>query len=174
MAGHGQDAAGRGLDAAEVPLVEAARLLNTTPEALRKRLQRGKSIRGSKRDSEWYVRLPAAVASRGQDVGSPPSGRVQDAPRDTAGHGQDASTWSLHDEFVDTLQAQVGDLRAMIAEQRVELEARRREVQELIVLLERAQRLALPSGVPNDTPVTNATPAPAPWWAWARWAWRRR
>src|SRR5437868_12413970 len=91
MAGHGQDVAGRVQVATEVPLGEAARLLNTTPEALRKRLQRGKSIRGSKRDGEWYVRLPAAVASRGQDVGSPPSGRVQDAPRDAAGRGQDTA-----------------------------------------------------------------------------------
>jgi hypothetical protein len=53
---------------------------------------------------------------------------------------------------------------------RDELVARRREVQELHVLL--AQRPALPAGVEISTPATNV--APVPWWSWQRWAWWRR
>lgn len=175
MAGHGQDVAGRGLDAGEVPLVEAARLLNTTPEALRKRLQRGKSMRGHKRDGEWYVRLPAAVASRGQDAGSPPSGRVQDAAQDTAGHGLDVSTPLLAElrHQRDQLEATVGDLRARLdAREQAEAELRR-----LLALALQQRALPAPTSVssrsasdPDET--TQPCVVSRPWWQ--RWAgWRR-
>jgi len=164
MAGHGQDVAGRGLDAAEVPLVEAARLLNTTPEALRKRLQRGKSIRGTKRDGEWYVRLPAAVASRGQDAGSPPSGRVQDVGRDTAGHGQDASTPRedpFARELVDVLEAEVADLRQANG-----------ELRRLLALALQTRALPAPRDIPTDPSGAPTESSRAPWWQ--RWRWWRR
>jgi excisionase family DNA binding protein len=62
---------------------------------------------------------------------------------------------------------------ATVAAQRVELEARRREVQELHVLLERAQRLSLPA--PSDDRVADSATLfrPRPWWSWRRWAWWR-
>jgi hypothetical protein len=166
MAGHGQDVAGRGLDAGEVPLVDAARLLNTTPEALRKRLQRGKSIRGTKRDGEWYVRLPAAVASRGQDAGSPPPGRVLDATRDTAGYGQDVST-----PLVDELRHQRAQLEEQMAAMRQQLAAAEVERSELRRLLALAlQTRALPA--PRDDPSPSDGPGHRPWWTALLW-WRR-
>jgi hypothetical protein len=39
-----------------VPLPQAARLLGTTSESLRRRLQRGLTIHGEKRDGAWHVR----------------------------------------------------------------------------------------------------------------------
>ena len=102
-------------------------MLNTTREALRKRLQRGKSMRGSKRDGGWYVRLPAAVASRGQRHGQPPVPDVcQAAPRDTAGRGQAAALLEEVRHQRDVLEATVADLRGRLdAREQAESELRR-------------------------------------------------
>jgi hypothetical protein len=205
MAGHHPDAAGRGQDVSEVPLVDAARLLGATPEALRKRLQRGKSLRGIKRDGEWYVRLPAAVVARqdaagrrpdavsghGRDAAGPAAGRILDtaAPGDAGGRtrqddAMDATAGpgatghpELTPDLVAALRDQIASQAETIVEQRVELEARRREVQELHVLLQRAQQLALPAPEPRrhepvETPQeTLAGEKTRLWWARLMW-WR--
>jgi hypothetical protein len=172
MAGQGQDVAGRVQDAAEVPLIEAARLLNMTPEALRKRLQRGKSIRGIERDGEWFVRLPATVAGRGQDTSGPASGRGQDASghgldvgRDMAGHVQDASA-----VVVDALRHQRDQLEATVADLRARLDTAEQAQAELRRLLAAAlQQRALPAPA---APPSSDTSTARPWWE--RWLWWRR
>lgn len=50
------------------PLAEAAALLGLSPEATRKRLQRG-TLDGYKVDNQWYVVLPRQDASSGQMAG---------------------------------------------------------------------------------------------------------
>ena len=62
-----------------LPLPTAARLLGVTPESVRKRLRRGVTLRGVKRDGAWYVSRTAverdavsaiAAASRGAPGGA--------------------------------------------------------------------------------------------------------
>jgi hypothetical protein len=161
MAGHEQDGAGQA-----VPVAEAAARLGLTPETLRKRLWRGQ-VQGEKRDGQWYVVLPE------QDAAGP--------VRDTAGPRQDGAG-PEQDREQDRqdeggLAAQyIASLERMLAEQRIELEARRREVQELHILLQRAQQLALPApnspptangaDRPNGTPAANSSPWWRRWWPW--------
>jgi hypothetical protein len=63
VAGPERDTAGR-----EVPLAEAALLLGTTQEAVRKRLRRG-SLRGGKHAGEWCVVLPPELDPRPTGAG---------------------------------------------------------------------------------------------------------
>jgi hypothetical protein len=55
----------------EVTLPDAARRLNTTPDAIRQRIRRG-TLPGVKRDGRWYVRLDATehdASATGEAVG---------------------------------------------------------------------------------------------------------
>jgi len=138
---------------AELPLLDAAERMGLTIEALRKRIQRG-SVPGHKREGQWYAVLP-------------PQGERPDAARKVAGQASDATS---HDGRSDqprpdapetapsgqTVQGPGSDqtppseavaLRDEVAFLRGELEARRREVQQLHTLLAQAQQLALPAPV---------------------------
>src|SRR4051812_8820705 len=100
---------GRHLDAAPdamrtppVPLAHAARTLGCSRDALRKRIDRG-SLRGVKRDGQWYVYLDAADAMMDAITDAPwtPStGRV-DAFVDAMLDGADAR-WTPPDATPDT------------------------------------------------------------------------
>jgi hypothetical protein len=72
---YGGQPVGRELDPMpDLPLTAAAAQLGTTPTALRKRLQRGHSLRGWKIDGQWWVSLPDTRVAR-----HPPTGRTQAA-----------------------------------------------------------------------------------------------
>jgi excisionase family DNA binding protein len=192
-----------------VSAAEAGRLCGVTERTVRRWVTTGRlpadmsgpTVRIAVADLQPYI---AAATATQPDVGQAPrpaSGRVTvlrpDSSPDTDPSGLPPSvrTDSPPDSpdadrtrpdppraVVDLLTAQVRDLQATIAEQRVELEARRREVQELHVLLQRAQQLALPA--PRDTDLASRdarSPAPGttsgdvvsrPWWrTW--WPWGR-
>ena len=113
-------------------IASVAGRIGITPEAVRKRIARG-SLEATKQDGRWYV------AMDGQDGHGPASttaNQKPDAPhwqereQDASGQRQDDK-----DRLIDVLQGQVRS-------QGDELDARRREVQELHVLLQQA---ALPS-----------------------------
>ncbi len=140
----------------ELSLVDAAERLGLTTEALRKRIQRG-SVPGHKRDGQWYATLP-------------PQGERPDIAGQVAGHAPDATSHNgTGDQTrpdapettaarqtvqgLDSDQTPPGEaaaLRDEVAFLRGELEARRREVQQLHTLLAQAQQLALPP--PSNRP----------------------
>ncbi len=185
-----QDVAGQPL-----PLVDAAARLGLTPEALRKRLQRG-SLDGYKRDGQWYAWLPGAVAGRQDAAGhdglprqdTPPAAvqTRQDSHQDTA-----AVAAAITSEL-DTLKSEVSFLRDELrrrdeahaveiqrrdesAEREREQHAQEREalharLHEALTALALAR--ALPSGAAERATAQAfeaAAPAPRPWWAF----WRR-
>jgi hypothetical protein len=148
---------------ADCTLAEAATTLGVSVETTRRRVKRGQLA--SHHDDDGRLRIHLADTAR-----HPPVNGQAPASQDASHRLPDDSQPSR--ELVDTLQA-------TITEQRVELEARRREVQELHVLLERAQRLALPAptsfqpGEKLDTdPKSHDATLPRPWWAALLW-WRR-
>jgi len=115
----------------KVDIGTAATRMGITPEAVRKRIARG-TLPATKQEGRWYVTLGTSNGYHPQDTG-------QDAGQDTGRNVQD--TWQNDkDRLIQTLTD--------------ELEARRREVSELHVLLGQAQA-ALPA------------PKNRPWWR--RW-----
>jgi hypothetical protein len=179
MAGQTTEATGQAL-----PLVDAAARLGLTPEALRKRLQRG-SIDGYKRDGQWFAWLPAAIAGR-QDM---PSATIQ--PQQDTWQETTSSLYAALASELDTLKGEVSFLRDELrrrddvhtAEQR-----RRDEIAEQEREQHAAERDALharlhealtafalvrvlPSGEEEraTVPASEAPSSPRPWWQF----WRR-
>jgi hypothetical protein len=150
-------------------ITDAAHQLGVSPDTVKRRIKRGElPTRKDQTQTGWrwlvYVAVvPAAPADGALTASAAPAGVAPPAPAPPPAD-------------VRRLEQLVASQEATIAEQRVELEARRREVQELHLLLERAQRLALP--VPRDDvqPPASAESAgadqPCPWWE--RWRWWRR
>ena len=191
-AGRGQDMAGHG----EQPLAAAAAQLGITPEALRKRLQRG-TVDGCKRDGEWYVRLDSQ-----QDTGLPRQDDRLDDRQDgwqdgwtTAGRQAEGSvvvtpalienaierTGARYLTDLDTMLTRVGLLyQGQIAAKDSELAAKDALIAELRRRAELAEaQLAAgrqdtrqddPSSRQDSTPVVTRR---LPWW-WSWWPWRRR
>ena len=176
----------------EVPLVDAATRLGLTTEALRKRVQRG-SVPGHKRDGQWYAVLPPQgerPATAGQVAGQDPAATSHDGRSDQPRlDAPEAAVAGQTVQGLDTDQPPPSEavaLRDEVAFLRGELEARRREVQQLHTLLAQAQQLALPPPVdrldarPNNRPGRpdtwpdteqerpDATPPRRSWWKfWA-------
>jgi len=179
---------GRHLDAASdamrtppVPLVDAARTLGCSRDALRKRLDRG-TLRGVKRRGVWYVYLDAADATLDADW-TPSTGRV-DAFVDAMRDGADAR-WTPPDATPDMsaavvaelrhqrdqLEATVVDLRGRLDQAEAHLIAAEQAQAELRRLLAAAlQQRALPA--PTNLVRETDEVAQRPWWQ--RWAWWRR
>jgi hypothetical protein len=143
VAGQQRDTAGR-----EVPLAEAAVLLGTTQEAVRKRLRRG-SLQGGKHAGEWRVLLPPELEPR-------PNGAGHGGPeRDTAPHDggtEEDTRWDAAGQ-VAILKARLEEverhrdwLTTELAERNTHLTAALERLREAHVLL--AQRPALPA--PRD------------------------
>jgi hypothetical protein len=116
---------------------EAARCLGVSEVTIRRRI-RSKQVAAQRvrtpRGHEWRVLLPVTLvdAAAGEGDGDHQTGRVTD-------HGPSAREYAL-------LEQNNADLRAQLTELRGELDARRREVGELHVLLARWQP-ALPGPV---------------------------
>jgi hypothetical protein len=125
--------------AERVSVAEAARRLGLTPDGVRKRLAKGRLV-GIQQDGRQYVVLD----------------RRQPHPPHSPAHE------TLGDTPSATVADSTGRLESEVAFLRSELEARRREVSELHVLL---ARQALPE------PRADSEPG-RPWW-W-RWVWWRR
>lgn len=122
-----QDTSGQehhGLD-----LATAAQLLGITPEALRKRLQRGR-IKGFKTaDGTWRVHLSQQTGHPGQADSSPP-GQMQAEPNQQREAAREEA-------------ALVASLREEVTFLRSQLQARDEEVRRAHILLQHAQQQAL-------------------------------
>ena len=82
----------------EVALPDAARRLGVTTESLRKRLQRGKTLRGRKVGEQWYVReldlIADVTASIAHGLAASMSTASEPSPQPaetSPAHGRDAS-----------------------------------------------------------------------------------
>jgi hypothetical protein len=109
-----------------VTIPQAAQALDLSVITIRRRLKRGE-LRGQKVATaagfEWRVLVPSALVDAAEDEGAA-QGATQDTPlQESRGADQ---------RLIEVLQTQLAELR-------VELDARRREVQELHVLLARWQ-----------------------------------
>jgi hypothetical protein len=158
--------------AQELPLVDAAARLGLTPDAVRLRLRRGKTLQGRKQGREWYVLLDDASSdatghATDHDRSSDVNGDVPDATTDA-----DASR-PVTNDLVDELQSEVQFLRDELRAQREQhaaaVVAWQERLREAHVLL--AQRPALPA--PSEA-IREETSHLPPWWSLARWrAWWR-
>ncbi len=114
-----------------VPMREAADRLGISVAAVRQRIRRGtlESFKGE--DGRWYVRIPTVPDAVRYAVPSavPPADDVTSA-------------------LLDTLRSENAFLRGEVEIRNRELADRTREVQELHVLLQNAQRL-IPATVPD-------------------------
>jgi hypothetical protein len=141
---------------AEVTVLEAARCLGISPDTVRRRISTGelkarKEING--KNFTWWVELSDDLASVTQVIQEgPPPIHEQDRECPTASNVVDVQT------LLDSQTSLIATLKGQVQAQQEELEARRREVQELHVLLQQAQA-ALPAA--RDS---------RPWW---QRLWRR-
>ncbi len=114
-----------------VPMREAAERLGISVAAVRQRIRRGtlESFKGE--DGRWYVRIPIVP--------------------DAVPHGVPPAVPSADDvtsALLDTLRSENAFLRGEVEVRNRELMDRTREVQELHVMLQTAQRL-IPANVPD-------------------------
>ena len=156
-----------------LPLVDAARQLGISRDALRKRLDRG-TLRGTKRRGTWYVYLDAADATTDAiaDATRTPMDAVPDAGRTPPDAAPDS-----HAGEVALLQDEVLFLREQLRARDAELERRAAAESELRRLLALALQVqpvlaAGPTGngAGGDGHAPHATDRhapPRPWWR--RW-----
>jgi hypothetical protein len=146
----------------QVDIAEAARRLQTTPDAIRKRIRRG-SLDAVKLDGRWYVVLDAARATSAGQSTSHILDTGQDAPESGRTDDQDASRTAL----VESLQDEVLFLRAELAKRSEEIERRDVIIAQLAERIPRRLEAPTVSEPPVPAPVTEQPaerPAPRPWW----------
>jgi hypothetical protein len=163
-----------------LPAHEAARRLGITTEAIRKRIARG-SLEGWRRGRRWFVVIPDVTGPEDEtprpDATAHPAPAVRsrpDTPPDATAHDRTPNE-SQPDQGTDG--GELALLREVVGVLRDELEARRREVQQLHTLLAQAQARigALPAPTEPSGPLEDASPLadpdpvpPAadrrPWW----------
>lgn len=118
-----------------LPIAEAARALHTTKTALRKRVER-KTIRAHKGpDGQWYVVVPR------RPTGGYDSRTTMSQPPDRTPSPALSAEGTESSIVVEVLKAEVVLLTDELVFLRDRLIARDREIQELHVLLQTAQRL---------------------------------
>src|SRR4051794_24007934 len=148
-----------------VPLVEAAALLGMTPEAVRQRVKRGKTLRGTRRPDGWYV---AVDQSR---LVTTDHATNHDQSRPTVyGHDRSQSaTATNHDQSPPDATAQlIAMMDATIIDLRRQLTVREQAEAELRRLVAAAlQQRALPAPR-EESALPGSSDAPRPPW-WARW-----
>ena len=130
-----------------VTIPQAAQALDLSVITIRRRLKRGE-LRGQKVATaagfEWRVLVPSALVDAAEDK-RPAQGATQSTP---------------YQEDKGTDQRLIEALQTQLAEMRIELEARRREVQELHVLLARWQP-ALPPPLTGEAVPDQADQTPS-------------
>jgi hypothetical protein len=176
MKGRHSDAAPDAMRTPPVPLVDAARTLGCSRDALRKRLDRG-SLRGVKRRGQWYVYLDAAdatVDARPDAAWTLSTGRV-DAFVDAILDGADAR-WTPLDVTRNTsatilaevcrqrdqLEPKVADLRARLAT----AEQAQAELRRLLAAALQQRVIEAPREAES---FTESVAKPRPWWAALLW-----
>jgi hypothetical protein len=131
-----------------VPVIEAARSLGVSEETIKRRIRRGE-LNGQQQPRPqgyvWMVDIPEEVLA-------------STAQHDTTTTHDDDTDHNTSSGEIRRLEEMVQLLRQQLSVYQEEVESRRREVQELHVLLQQAQA-ALPA--PRDS---------RPWW---RRVWRR-
>src|SRR5438445_12175484 len=115
----------------EVPLVEAAAILGMTPEAVRQRVKRGKTLRGTRRPDGWYVDVDQSrlvtqsAATDHEQSRSAMNGHEQS--QSTAATDHDQSRPDTTAQLVAMMDATIVDLRRQLAvREQAEAELRRR------------------------------------------------
>jgi len=156
----------------ELPLVDGAARLGITPEALRKRLQRG-SLDGCKRDGEWYVWLDEQQDTR-QDGGRP-AGQTEGRVVVTPALIEDAleRTGARYMADLDTLFTRVSRLYedqlaakdALIDELRRRAEQAEQERAALSAQLAAGRQDAVSSRLDTQPEVSPRPPWWRRWWA---------
>jgi excisionase family DNA binding protein len=142
-----------------VTIREAARRLGVSPDTIRRRIRGGElaSTRAQQgKGSIIYVELPDAAPNA-----KPTAGEEYSSPADL---GSSVAS-SRGEEYSSPLPPEVEILKDYVSELKRQLEAREREVRELHVLLEQAQRaLPPPRAEPNAEPMAQpyAEPVPGP------------
>lgn len=147
-------------DMDRVDIAEAARRLDTTPEAIRKRIRRG-TLPAGKQDGRWWVLVDA---SRTNDEPGRTPGRTDGTVDGVQDAGQDAS----RTELLGALREEIVWLRAELERRSVEIE--RRDV--IIAQLTQAiPRLEAPASTDAQNTAERASQRASarPWWAF----WRR-
>lgn len=131
-----------------VPMREAADRLGVSVAAVRQRIRRGtlESFKGE--DGRWYVRIPIVPDGVPDGVSSTVSPTVSLAVDVTS-------------TLLDTLRSENAFLRGEIEVRNRELADRTREVQELHVMLQTAQRL-IPANVPTASDAARADEQESP------------
>jgi hypothetical protein len=159
----------------EIPIADAAAELGITTEALRKRLQRSRTIKGRKRGQQWFVLTSSLPSGRGRPLNSHHPDERQDIRQDAAagqqpGERQDttSSELAVYRELVGTLRAEV-DL--LIRELEVRTEELRRKDHLLAAFAQRLPELAQAPSPSSTTPANPAASMAAPrhrrwWWPW--------
>ncbi len=149
-----------------LPLFDAAQALGVSPATLRKRLKAG-TAQGERRQTRsgfaWWVEVDNVPAPEGTQVGAQPGRDIAEMATqvgDQVGDQQVPTDYLALQEAVSRLEAHNADLRDTNAHLTDELTARRREVQELHVLLGRMQA-SLPA--PAPTPAGRADDASVEW-----------
>ncbi len=164
-----------------VPLTEAATLLGMNRETLRQQVRRGK-VPAYKVDGHWYVDLSAIPSVAGSLSGTLPgamNGSVNgalasaSAPLSTDNAVESVLITQLHSEN-QVLRDDVAFLREELRRKdellRAEQDTRRREVQELHVLLQRAQaQIPMPATAArqpddSDEQLSAREPRRRRWW----------
>jgi excisionase family DNA binding protein len=170
-----------------VSAAEAGRLCHVAERTIRRWIEAGHlpadmsgpSVRIPVAALQAYIAAATATPPDPGQAPRPASGRVTwlrpdaDVRTDTPPERPDIGAERPDggpDTGPDVSSPLVAQLEAEVRFLRAELEARRREVQELHVLLQRAQMLALPA--PRDETLPTDGMVSRPWWG--RWRWWRR
>jgi hypothetical protein len=132
-----------------ISLSQAAKQLGIDKEALRKRALRG-SVKAYKDSStgQWFVILP--LTSGTADIGVPEGVDTENREGVPVGIPAPNQSTDFFQALLVEKDAQITLLGRELETRNAELEARRREVQELHVLLQNTQRLLIaPTTSPN-------------------------
>jgi len=158
----------------EIPLAAAAAHLGLSPDAVRLRVQRGKTLQGGQRDGAWYVLLdPDALADAARRNGdaSPTDPDVSSLHSDASATLPDASDAPLRLAVAEALNAALTAERDRLVEQLAAAEIERAELRRLLALA--LQRPALPAPRESDEQPPSRPPVDHRLW-WERWLWWRR
>ena len=155
----------QGTSGEPVDIPTAARLLGISPEAVRLRIRRG-TLAAERWEGTWVVWPGHSLHVVGHDH---PTDQAHDRPTNRPGrpprHGR---ADQLAEATIGARDREIARLEETVRLLTTELEARRREVAELHVLLQRSQGpVVLPVGhsdQPPERPTNRPTGPRPPWW----------